>query len=115
MAILSGACGAGALLLLIRDAARGARALALVAVAAAVVCGGGAVAVHPAGEPDVRRGRGPVRHSTAVLAVVVLAALVVLPGFVLLYILDQRGLLPEEGVDDVADRLAENALDQRAR
>jgi cytochrome d ubiquinol oxidase subunit II len=48
---------------------------------------------------------------TAVLAVVVLAAVVVLPGFVLLYVLDQRGLLPEEGVDDVADR----ALDRRAR
>ena len=41
---------------------------------------------------------------TAVLAAVVLAAVIVLPGFVLLYVLDQRGLLPEEGVDDVADR-----------
>jgi len=55
---------------------------------------------------------------TAVLAVVVLAAVVVLPGFVLLYVLDQRGLLPEEGVDDVAeptaDRLADGVLDQRA-
>jgi cytochrome bd ubiquinol oxidase subunit II len=30
----------------------------------------------------------------------VLAALIVLPGFVLLYVLDQKGLLPEEGVDD---------------
>ena len=38
--ILSSACGAGALLLLVRDAARGARALALVAVAAAVVSWG---------------------------------------------------------------------------
>ena len=37
------------------------------------------------------------------LAAVVLAAVIVLPGFVLLYVLDQRGLLPEEGVDDVAD------------
>jgi cytochrome bd ubiquinol oxidase subunit II len=35
--ILSGACGAGALLLLVRDATRGARALAVVAVAAAVI------------------------------------------------------------------------------
>jgi cytochrome d ubiquinol oxidase subunit II len=36
----------------------------------------------------------------AVLAVVVLAALIVVPGFVLLYVLDQKSLLPEEGVDD---------------
>jgi cytochrome bd ubiquinol oxidase subunit II len=35
-----------------------------------------------------------------VLIVVLLAALIVVPGFVLLFILDQKGLLPEEGVDD---------------
>jgi cytochrome bd ubiquinol oxidase subunit II len=34
----------------------------------------------------------------AVLVAVGLAALLVLPGFVLLYVLDQRGSLPEEGV-----------------
>ena len=38
--ILSTACGAGALLLLVRDAARGARALALAAIAAAVISWG---------------------------------------------------------------------------
>jgi cytochrome d ubiquinol oxidase subunit II len=48
----------------------------------------------------------PAGTLTAVLAVVVLAAVVVLPGFVLLYVHDQRGLLPEEGVDDVADHIA---------
>jgi hypothetical protein len=53
----------------------------------------------------------PRAQSAAVLAVVVLAAVIVLPGFVLLYVLDQRGLLPEEGVDDMADR----APDRRAR
>jgi cytochrome bd ubiquinol oxidase subunit II len=36
------------------------------------------------------------------LVVVVLAALIVVPGFILLYILDQKSLLPEEGVDDEA-------------
>ena len=36
---------------------------------------------------------------TAVLAAVGLAAILVLPSFVLLYILDQRGLLPGEGVE----------------
>jgi len=42
---------------------------------------------------------------------VVLASVIVVPGFVLLYVLDQRGLLPDEGVDDVADR----RVDRRAR
>jgi cytochrome d ubiquinol oxidase subunit II len=41
---------------------------------------------------------------TAVLVAVVLAAVLVLPGFVLLYVLDQKGLLPEEGVADADDR-----------
>ena len=98
------------------DAARGARALALVAVAAAVVSWG--VAQSPYILPEsltFAAAAAPSGTLTAVLAVVVLAAVVVLPGFVLLYVLDQRGLLPEEGVDDVADRLAEGALDQRAR
>ncbi len=39
------------------------------------------------------------------LVVVVLAVVIVVPGFVLLYILDQKGLLPEEGVDDLGDRV----------
>ena len=105
VAILSGVCGAGALLLLVRDAARGARALAVVAVAAAVVAWG--VAQWPYILPEsltFAAAAAPSGTLTAVLVVVVLAAVVVLPGFVLLYVLDQRGLLPEEGVDDVADR-----------
>ncbi len=40
----------------------------------------------------------------ALVVVVVLAALIVGPAFVLLYVLDQRSLLPDEGVDDVARR-----------
>ena len=114
--IFSGACGAGAVLLLVRDAARGARALALAAVAAAVISWG--VAQSPYILPQsltFSTAAAPSGTLTAMLAVVVLAAVVVLPGFVLLYVLDQRGLLPEEGVDDVADRGAEDALDQRAR
>ena len=31
--------------------------------------------------------------------------MIVLPGFVLLYVLDQRSLPPEEGVPDAADRM----------
>jgi hypothetical protein len=56
---------------------------------------------------------------TAVLVAVVLAAVIVLPGFVLLYVLDQRGLLPEEGVDDAVDPVVDPAddpaVDHRAR
>jgi cytochrome d ubiquinol oxidase subunit II len=37
-----------------------------------------------------------------VLVAVGLAAVIVLPGFALLYVLDQKDLLPEEGVDDPA-------------
>jgi cytochrome d ubiquinol oxidase subunit II len=112
VAILSGACAVGALLLLVRDAARGARLLALVAVAAAVISWG--VAQWPYILPEsltFSAAASPSGTLTAVLATVVLAAVVVLPGFVLLYVLDQRGLLPEESVGDVADR----ALDRPAR
>ena len=42
----------------------------------------------------------PTGTLTAVLVVVVLAVLIVVPGFILLYVLDQRGLLPEEGVEE---------------
>jgi cytochrome d ubiquinol oxidase subunit II len=38
------------------------------------------------------------------VVVVGLAALIVAPGFVLLYVLDQRAMLPEEGTEDVGDR-----------
>jgi cytochrome d ubiquinol oxidase subunit II len=39
----------------------------------------------------------------ALVVTVVLAVLVVLPGFVLLFVLAQRNLLPEEGAADVGD------------
>jgi cytochrome d ubiquinol oxidase subunit II len=46
----------------------------------------------------------------ALLVAVALAVLIVLPGFALLYVLDQKHLLPEEGVADVGER----ALDRPA-
>jgi cytochrome d ubiquinol oxidase subunit II len=46
----------------------------------------------------------PTGSLTALLIATAGAAVIVLPGFVLLYVLDQKGLLPEEGVQDVADR-----------
>jgi cytochrome bd ubiquinol oxidase subunit II len=35
-----------------------------------------------------------------VLVAAALAALLIVPAFVLLYVLDQKGLLPEEGVEE---------------
>jgi cytochrome d ubiquinol oxidase subunit II len=112
LVILGAACGAGALLLLVRDAARGARLLAILAVASVVVAW--VVAQWPYLLPEsltVSAAAAPSGTLTAVLAVVVLAAVVVLPGFVLLYVLDQKGLLPEEGVDDAGDRAADRRAD----
>jgi cytochrome bd ubiquinol oxidase subunit II len=102
--ILSVLCGVGALLLLVRDAPRGGRLLAILAVASVVVSWG--VAQWPYLLPEsltVSAAASPSGTLTAVLAAVVLATVIVVPGFVLLYVLDQKGLLPEEGVDDVGD------------
>lgn len=96
--IVSALAGAGALVLLVRDAARGARLLAVVAVAAIVAAWG--VAQWPYLLPEslkVSAAAAPDATLTTVLVVVGLAVVVVVPGFVLLYVLDQRGLLPEEG------------------
>jgi cytochrome d ubiquinol oxidase subunit II len=41
---------------------------------------------------------------TAVLVAAGLAVLLIVPAFILLYVLDQRGLLPDEGIDDEPDR-----------
>ena len=98
-------CGIGALVLLALDATRGGRLLAVVAVASLVVAWG--VAQWPYLLPKsltVSAAAAPSGTLNALVVAVVLAALIVLPGFVLLYVLVQRQLLPEEGVGDVADR-----------
>jgi cytochrome d ubiquinol oxidase subunit II len=103
--VLGVACGFGALVLLARDATRGARALAVLAVAGLVVAWG--VAQWPYLLPEtltVSAAAAPSGTLKALIAIVVLAAVVVGPAFVLLYVLAQRRVLPEEGVPDVADR-----------
>jgi cytochrome bd ubiquinol oxidase subunit II len=105
LVVLSVACGAGALVLLVRDAARGARGLAVVAVAS-IVCSWG-VAQWPYLLPEsltISAAAAPAGTLAAVLVAVGLATVIVLPGFALLYILDQKGLLPEEGIDDAGDQ-----------
>jgi cytochrome d ubiquinol oxidase subunit II len=103
--VLSVVCGAGALVLLLRDAARGARLLAVVAVAAIIIAWG--VAQWPYLLPEtltVKEAAAPSGTLTALVVVVVLALLLVLPGFLVLFGLAQRQLLPDEGVEDVGDR-----------
>jgi cytochrome d ubiquinol oxidase subunit II len=106
--IVGVACGIGALFLLARDATRGARALAVLAVAGLVVAWG--VAQWPYLLPEtltVSAAAAPSGTLKVLLVTVGLAAVIVLPGFVLLYVLAQRGVLPEEGVPDAGDRVVD--------
>jgi cytochrome d ubiquinol oxidase subunit II len=71
LVILSAVCGAASLVLLVRRAERGARIVAI--------------------------GAAPSGTLTALLVATALFAIIVVPGFILLYVLDQKSLLPEEG------------------
>ncbi len=100
LVIVSAVAGAGALIVLWRRAHRGARLLAVAAVASVVLAWGVAQWDYMLPETlTVAQAAAPSGTITAVLVAVALAAVVVGPGFVLLYVLDQRGVLPEEGVD----------------
>jgi cytochrome d ubiquinol oxidase subunit II len=48
----------------------------------------------------VAQAAAPTATITAVLVAAVLAALVLTPAFAFLYTLDQKSLLPDEGVDE---------------
>ena len=101
LVILGALCGVGALVLLVRNTSRGARLLAVIAIASVIV--GWGVAQWPYLLPEsltFSAAAAPTGTLTAILAVVVLAGAIVVPGFVLLFVLHQKGLLPEEGVDD---------------
>jgi cytochrome d ubiquinol oxidase subunit II len=79
--------------------------LAVVAVAS-IVCSWG-VAQWPYLLPEsltISAAAAPSGTLAAILFAVGLAAVIVLPGFGLLYTLDQKGLLPEEGIDDASDQ-----------
>ena len=105
VALLSVVCGIGALVLLLRDAARGARVLAIAAVAGLILSWG--VAQWPYLLPEtltVQEAAAPTGTLAALVVAVVLALLLVLPGFLILYALVQHQMLPDEGVEDVGDR-----------
>jgi cytochrome d ubiquinol oxidase subunit II len=101
--ILSGACGVASLVLLHRGHDRWARLAAIGAVVGAMF--GWGVAQWPYILPEsleVADAAAPSGTLDALLVATIAAVCIVLPGFVLLYVLDQRNLLPEEGPDDEA-------------
>jgi cytochrome d ubiquinol oxidase subunit II len=98
LVIISALCGTGSLVLLVRKAPRGARLAAIAAVTSVVVAWG--VAQWDYMLPTtltVAQAAAPSGTTTAVLVATGLAVVIILPAFVLLYVLDQKGLLPDEG------------------
>jgi len=94
LVILSAICGLGSIVLLHRDAHRGARLLAMGAVAT-VVAGWG-VAQWPYLLPTtlkVQAAAAPDATLISVVVVFLLAAVICLPSLGLLYVLDQKSLL----------------------
>jgi cytochrome d ubiquinol oxidase subunit II len=101
LVIISAVAGLGALVLLTRGTGTGARLAAVVAAGSLVVAWGVAqwdyllpktLTVSAAGAPS-----GTI---TAVLVATGLAVVLILPAFGLLYVLDQRTLLPEESMPE---------------
>jgi cytochrome d ubiquinol oxidase subunit II len=98
--IVSAVAGTLSLVLLLRDAARGARLLAIAAVASIII--GWGVAQWPYMLPttlEVSEAAAPSGTLATLVVATVLLLVIVVPGFALLYTLDQKALLPEEGVD----------------
>jgi cytochrome bd ubiquinol oxidase subunit II len=98
LVILSGACGVAVLVLLRRGAQRGARVLAVGAVAAVVWAWG--VAQYPYLLPETETiSAGAADHETLVEVLIVfgVAVLLVIPSLALLYVLTQRSMLEEDG------------------
>ena len=94
LVIVSALCGIGALILLVRDAHRWARVLAMGAVATVVVSWG--VAQWPYILPTtlkVSSAAAPSGTLSAIIVVFIVAAIVILPSLGLLYVLDQKSLI----------------------
>jgi cytochrome d ubiquinol oxidase subunit II len=99
LVVLSSLCGIGSLALLLRRSPRGARLLAIGAVASVIWAWG--VAQWPYVLPTslkVSAAAAPQATLTTVLVVFGVATVVIVPSLALLYVLDQRSLLPEEGL-----------------
>lgn len=101
LVILSAVSGATALVLLARHVRRGARLAAVGAVVGVVLAWGVAQWDYLLPESlTVSAAAAPTGTITAVLVATGLAAVLIVPAFVLLYVLDQRSLLPEEGMPE---------------
>ena len=101
LVVLSALAGVAAFLLLRGRPRRGARIAALVASGALVLAWGVAQWDYLLPETmTVAQAAAPTATITAVLVAAVLAALVLTPAFAFLYTLDQKSLLPDEGVDE---------------
>ena len=101
LVILSAVSGVGALFLLAREARRGARLAAVVAVGSVLVAWG--VAQWDYLLPTtltISAAAAPSGTITAVLVATGLAVVLIVPAFGLLYVLDQKSLLPEEGAPE---------------
>ena len=99
LVIVSAVCGAGSLVLLLRANHHGARLAAVGAVAAVIV--GWGVAQWDYILPEtltVEEAAAPSGTIAAVLVATGLAVLFVFPAIGFLFVLDQRGMLPEESV-----------------
>ena len=104
LVVVSSLAGLGALLLLRGQPRRGGRLAAVIAAGALVVAWGVAQWDYLLPESlTVSQGAAPAGTIMAVLVATVLAVLFIVPAFVLLYTLDQKGLLPEEGADEGPD------------
>ena len=101
--LLSAIAGVGALILLRHQPRLGARLAAVVAVGSLIV--GWGVAQWDYLLPEtltVSAAIAPSGTIATVLVVAGLAVLIVLPALVLLYVLDQKSLLPGEGIEESA-------------
>jgi cytochrome bd ubiquinol oxidase subunit II len=101
LVVLSAACGLAALALVARAARRGARLAAVGAVTGVVLAWG--VAQWDYLLPPSLTGSQAAAPTGTIVAVIVataLAAVLIVPGFALLYVLDQKTLLPEESMPE---------------
>jgi cytochrome bd ubiquinol oxidase subunit II len=105
LVVVSLVSGVASLLLLRHRPHRGARLAAVGAVGGVILAWGVAQWDYLLPQTlTVAAGAAPRGTIQAVIAATVLAALLVVPGFVLLYVLDQKDLLPEESMPDAASR-----------
>jgi cytochrome d ubiquinol oxidase subunit II len=101
LVILSAVSGLAALVLVARSARRGARLAAVGAVAGVLLAWGVAQWDYLLPESlTVSAAAAPSGTITAVLVAAGLAVVLIVPAFVLLYVLDQKSLLPEESMPE---------------